>query len=141
MTKMIKSLTVLLALGLGFFANDIYHALQTPTDLDATHYCQLSTQPCNINNATITIAEDVVSPMQPVDIHVQWPSHPQAQIWVELEGKEMSMGTAKFVLAKQDDGSFAGQLLLPVCHSNAMTWIGSIRSQNDALPISVRMQK
>ncbi|MEZ9331036.1 hypothetical protein AB4152_18655 [Vibrio breoganii] len=145
MNNIFKGLAFILALGLGFFAKDIYQTVQISlankelkSDIE---YCQLSTTVCTINDASIVLEQDVVSPMQPTSIEVTWPDNNDEQLWIELEGKEMSMGVAKFVLSNQGNNTFSGSLLLPVCHSDAMTWIGSIQSSNGTLPISVRMQR
>ncbi|GEA60871.1 hypothetical protein [Vibrio comitans] len=145
MNNIFKGLAFILALGLGFFAKDIYQTTQNSlanakpkSDIE---YCHLSTAACSINNARIVLEQDVVSPMQPTSIEVNWPENSDEQLWIELEGKEMSMGVAKFVLSNQGNGTFSGSLLLPVCHSDSMTWIGSIQSSTETLPISVRMQR
>ncbi|GEA50686.1 hypothetical protein VIN01S_14900 [Vibrio inusitatus NBRC 102082] len=145
MNNIFKGLAFILALGLGYFAKDIYQAipisLTSEKQKSNIEYCQLSTSICTINNASIVLEQDVISPMQPTSIEVIWPENNDDQLWIELEGKEMSMGVAKFVLSKQGNGTFSGSLLLPVCHSDSMTWIGSIQSSNGTLPISVRMQR
>ncbi|GAD79678.1 hypothetical protein [Vibrio ezurae] len=153
MNKLLKSLAVLLALGLGFFSQDIYRSIQSmvadsdhfanhqASHLDIHNICPLSSAPCVVNDVSIILGKDVVSPMQPTTLEVNWPHNTEPQLLVELEGKEMSMGVAKFVLTNQGDGIFSGTLLLPVCHSDAMTWIGSIQSETEQLPISVRMQR
>ncbi|CAM4185890.1 MULTISPECIES: hypothetical protein [Vibrio] len=145
MNKLLKGLAVLCALGLGFFSQDIYRTIQSMNadnaSIELSQTCPLSTTACTIDDVNIVLAKDVVSPMQPTDIEVTWPANNEPQLWVELEGKEMSMGVAKFVLTNQGNGHFVGTLLLPVCHSDAMTWIGSIQSKTEQLPISVRMQR
>ncbi|MPW36292.1 hypothetical protein [Vibrio sp. B1Z05] len=145
MNTFLKSLAVLCALGLGFFSQDIYRTIQSMNadnaSIELSKTCPLSTTACTIDDVNIVLAKDVVSPMQPTDIEVIWPANNEPQLWVELEGKEMSMGVAKFVLTNQGNGRFVGTLLLPVCHSDAMTWIGSIQSKTEQLPISVRMQR
>ena len=143
MTNIFKGLAILLALGLGFFAKDIHQAItlaseETQSDIE---YCQLSSTACTVNEVSVVLETDVVSPMQPTKIEVSWPGNNDQQLWIELEGKEMSMGVAKFVLNNLGDGTFSGSLLLPVCHSDSMTWIGSIQSSNETFPISVRMQR
>ena len=139
-----KGLAVVLALALGFFASDIYDALQPSSDNTDINYCQLSTQVCESNGVSMVLGQDVVKAMQPTTIEVNWPNRKEKQLFIELEGKEMSMGIAKFVLERQSDDLFSGTLLLPVCFSNTMTWIGTISVNNkdsESVPISVRMQK
>ncbi|OBT09493.1 hypothetical protein A9264_14755 [Vibrio sp. UCD-FRSSP16_10] len=145
MNTVLKSLAIVCALGLGFFSKDIYQAFQShhfeQPAIDATQYCQLSSDICTLDDVNIVLAQDTVTPMIPNKITVNWPANDEPQLWVELEGKEMSMGVAKFVLQNQGNGQFVGELLLPVCYSDSMTWIGSIQSTQHTLPISVRMQR
>lgn len=144
MKSVFKGLAVVLALALGFFASDIYDALQPSNDTTDIGYCELSTQLCESNGVSMVLGQDVVQAMQPTTIEVIWPDREEKQLFIELEGKEMSMGVAKFVLERQSKDRFSGTLLLPVCFSNDMTWIGTISANNKdskPVPISVRMQK
>jgi hypothetical protein len=150
MNTLSKGLAVVLALTLGFFASDIYNALQSATPDAEVNYCELSTVVCERHGVSMVLGEDVVKAMQPTTMEVNWPNSKQKQLLIELEGKEMSMGVAKFVLEYQSDDRFVGTLLLPVCFSDSMTWIGTIsasgndnhdRNDSESVPILVRMQK
>ncbi|KXI24303.1 hypothetical protein AS132_02275 [Photobacterium sanguinicancri] len=79
-------------------------------------------------------------------LSVEWNKLPTEvdSLMLSLEGHEMMMGTYKLLLKRSADNTFSGDLLLPVCTSDAMTWLGTITPINDTshaspLPISVRM--
>ena len=54
----------------------------------------------------------------------------------------MMMGLYQLELTRTTDGQFTGELMLPVCVSNEMTWQGSIKplSTGQFTPINVSMR-
>lgn len=120
--------------------------------LAETEYCQLSTKACEQHGATVVLANDVIHPMQGSLISVQWPEIENATeaLVLSLEGREMMMGVYQLKLNKTASGHFTGDLLLPFCVSNEMTWQGSIKplikpTQNSEhvtpINVSIRMLK
>ncbi|WP_281222520.1 hypothetical protein [Photobacterium sanguinicancri] len=108
--------------------------------------CALSSIHCTIDDATLSLAKDKVNPMVSNTLSVEWNTLPTEvdSLMLSLEGHEMMMGTYKLLLKRSADNTFSGDLLLPVCTSDAMTWLGTITPINDTshaspLPISVRM--
>jgi len=106
--------------------------------------CLLSTRECSQAGARIRLSTDTVRPLQPATITVHWPALVTGQpLELRLTGREMAMGTYKLRLEKQPQGHYQAQLMLPVCTSNAMTWIGTVSSapseQQPPLSISLRM--
>lgn len=113
-----------------------------------TNDCQLSTQPCKQHNASVALSNDVIRPMQSTEISVSWPELPTEadNLILSLEGHEMMMGVYQLKLARTADGLFSGNLMLPFCTSNEMTWQGNIKPLSDSgqitpLNISLRMIK
>lgn len=113
-----------------------------------TGYCQLSTQVCEQNNASVTLSTDVIHPMKATEVNVSWPELPAEtnNLMLTLEGHEMMMGVYQLKLSRTSDGQFSGNLLLPFCTSNEMTWLGNIKplsepEQITPINISLRMTK
>jgi hypothetical protein len=155
--KSILSLTLktLVAFGIGFGslqlldayrANSFQSAQPSHTPLEET--CQLSQQACEQQAAIIQLSTNIVRPLEATTITVDWPDLPQdtAQLIVSLEGNEMMMGVYKLLLTKQASGQYSGELMLPFCTTNAMTWQGSIeplsstRSNNSIKPLNISLR-
>jgi len=110
-----------------------------------TDYCQLSTRVCKQHEASITLSEDVIHPMQSTNIHVSWPVIPEKTntLILSLEGREMMMGVYQLKLSRTSNGHFSGDLMLPFCTSKEMTWLGSIKPLSDSeqiMPINVSLR-
>lgn len=108
--------------------------------------CELSRTPCRVDDATLSLEKDRVAPMVSNRLSVNWNALPKDvnSIMLSLEGHEMMMGTYKLLLTRDTNQAFTGDLLLPVCTSDAMTWFGTIAPIDsdlmiEPLPISVRM--
>lgn len=140
-SNLMKLILLVVSVVFGFFSGDIYHSL-TKEDTPLT-YCEASTQGCTEQGVSVSLENDVVKAMQPTHIEVEWPNQSADTLLVELEGKEMNMGVAKFVLERDQGNKFAGTLLLPVCHSEKMTWIGKVSSNQSpqGIPLLVRMER
>ncbi|WP_250684550.1 hypothetical protein [Photobacterium galatheae] len=136
---------LILAFGLGFAAIEWLPGwISQPSDFDSKLACQLSQQHCQQQNAIIQMSDDIVHPLKPTTITVQWPKLPaETQVLkLTLEGREMMMGQYQLQLTRQPDDSFSGELLLPFCTENAMTWQGSITPDSGSyspLYVSLRM--
>lgn len=108
--------------------------------------CELTSTPCHVDDATLALETDGVSPMISNTLSVNWDALPKGvdSLMLSLEGHEMMMGTYKLLLTRENNQLFTGDLLLPVCTSDTMTWFGTITPVNDTshaspLTISVRM--
>ncbi|GAB6262890.1 hypothetical protein L4174_019620 [Photobacterium sp. CCB-ST2H9] len=136
---------LILAFGLGFAAIEWLPGLVTQSsEFDSALACQLSQQHCQQQDAVIQMSDDIVRPLQPTTITVQWPQLPAETkaLRLTLEGREMMMGQYQLQLTRQPDNSFSGELLLPFCTENAMTWQGSITPDSGSfspLYVSLRM--
>ncbi|MGR2769712.1 hypothetical protein ACUYOF_19605 [Photobacterium ganghwense] len=130
------------------------HAQQTSTatliaGVPDEEICALSTTPCHTTSAQLELDTDIVRPMAPANLSVTWPKldNDIKELIVELEGHEMMMGVYKAKLTRESDSPlFRGELMLPFCVSDAMTWKGRIiptTINNDYQPqyISVRMKQ
>lgn len=149
------------ALFVGIIAIALMHYFYTdPTSLphrttsvtESVPPCALSTTPCQQGDASITLDKDVIRPMEKARIVVEWPalSEDIEQLALSLEGEEMMMGVYRMQLTREAGTSyFSGELMLPFCTSDAMTWVGSTHPITDdpqaphrnRLSLSIRMIK
>lgn len=113
-----------------------------------TDYCRLSTQACKQHEALVVLNNDVIHPMQSTEINVSWPeiSQKNNELILSLEGHEMMMGVYQLKLSRTADGHFSGNIMLPFCTSDKMTWQGSIKPLSDSgqippINVSLRMIK
>ena len=145
----IPILLIGLALTAGFYAPNLYSFIKNNTAFtstapkwDLSRYCALSTKKCQQNNATLTLDTDIVRPLTQTQIHVTWPDQSSDKLILALRGIEMDLGVVKFPVIKQDDGSFRGDIVLPICTYTKMTWIGSLTDNNqNTIYTSIRMEK
>ncbi|WEM45596.1 hypothetical protein PTW35_21195 (plasmid) [Photobacterium sp. DA100] len=114
----------------------------------SAQYCSLDKEGCEIEGRRIQLDRDIIKPMKPAKIQVSWPSLPMSTETVELtlEGREMMMGVYRLSLHRQSDTyEFSGELMLPFCVSDEMTWLGQITpatsSSQQPVYFSVRMIK
>ncbi|WP_375748474.1 hypothetical protein [Vibrio sp. HN007] len=140
--KIIPPILLCLALAAGFFAPDIIESIrQSSEQVDLSKYCVLSTQPCVQNEVSMLLEHDVTRPLVPSTLSVHWPDSEAKSLMVELQGLEMDMGVAKYVLKQQENGYYQAQLLLPVCAFDKMTWIGTISDGESTVYPAVKMER
>lgn len=146
--KPIANLVFIVAVGWGGYQVSEIGKNKTDKQQQQIDYCQLSTQVCEQNNASVTLATDVINPMQNTEINVQWPDLPAEtdHLVLTLEGHEMMMGVYQLQLSRTASGGFSGDLTLPFCTSDEMTWQGNIKPSSDQekitpINVSIRMVK
>tara|TARA_Y100001960_G_C14715403_1_gene849329 strand:- start:1293 stop:1760 length:468 start_codon:yes stop_codon:yes gene_type:complete len=140
--SLIKIALIALALGAGYFAGDAYQWYQNQqTKISLDDYCLLSTQPCSQDDIVITLDRDVSQPLVPTQIQVKWPSTKADALMLSLEGYEMEMGTTLFKLTKSQNNLYTGELILPVCTLEAMTWVGHLSDGNIQVNTALRMER
>lgn len=142
MPSVAKLLLLVIAVGGGFFASDIQHWIQAKNDkISLDEYCLITTQSCTQDNITVQADKDTSQPLVPTVVEVDWPESSSEQLFVSLQGYEMDMGQVVFKLDKNSGGRFSGQIILPVCTTEAMTWYGTITDGEKTLKTSIRMER
>ncbi|MHC6529695.1 hypothetical protein [Vibrio proteolyticus] len=142
MHTVIKLAGIALALAVGFFASDIARWFDTgDSRLSLDQYCVLSSQPCSQSNVTMTLNQNTAQPLVPVQISVQWPQAQSETLRLDLEGLEMEMGQARFVLKAVGNQRYEGEVLLPVCTQNEMTWLGELSDGHQTVYPAIRMKR
>ena len=144
----INNILLAIVFGLGGYHLMGFISTQNDHPQVVTDYCQLSTEACRQHGASVVLDSDVIHPMLATQIRVSWPDIPQDtdKLILSLEGREMMMGLYKLELPRAADGQFSGELMLPFCVSNEMTWQGSIKPFSDSgqftpINVSIRMIK
>ena len=138
----IKLILIVLALSGGFFASDIIKWFQSPqANITLDSYCLVTTAGCQQDGIRVTADRDTTQPLAPTQLTVDWPNSSSETLFLTLQGYEMNMGKSVFKLDKNPQGHFAGQVVLPVCTSDAMTWYGTISDQARSINISIRMER
>lgn len=142
MHSVVKIIAIGLMLGAGFFISDITNWLSASNrTIDLDEYCILSTQGCQKGEIKLALDRDVAQPLMPAKISVEWPDSQKDFLELQLEGLEMDMGQAKFLLTPTGNNTFSGEILLPVCTTDAMTWIGHISDGATTINTAVRMER
>jgi hypothetical protein len=140
--KPLNLILLCIALAGGFIAPDIIRTLQQAGDeIDLDQYCMLSTTACEQSGVSMLLEHDVTRPLMPTKLTVHWPSQTAPRLQAEFEGLEMQMGVAKYPLIKQEDGSYLATLMLPVCTSEKMTWLGSVTDGTATVYPAIRMER
>ncbi|MCG7498341.1 hypothetical protein MHO82_15845 [Vibrio sp. Of7-15] len=138
-SKLIPVILTVSALGAGFFAPELIAQFSAS---EKHNYCELGAQACEQKNTIITLSDDIVQPLKPSTITVKWPEENMSQpLLLELQGQEMEMGTYKLPLTLNDKGLYTGEVMLPICTEDSMTWQGSISSKTNQAYISIRMEQ
>ncbi len=142
MSSPIKFLAIALALTVGFFSGELYEKFQDRLkSRSLSDYCLLSTKACVQDDIKVTLDRDVSQPLIPTQVTVEWPQSEANELLLKLEGHEMEMGIVMFKLQKNAQGSFNGELILPVCTTDSMTWVGELSDGQQLMKTSLRMER
>lgn len=136
-----KLTLVILALGSGFFAGDIVNWFKSSEPILLDQYCLISKVECQQGDLSVQANKDISHPLMPTELEVNWPGSDAQNLVMTLQGYEMEMGTVVFKLNKTQKGQFSGQVILPVCTTDAMTWYGTISDGNRTFKTSIRMER
>ncbi|MDD1779725.1 hypothetical protein LRP49_00825 [Enterovibrio sp. ZSDZ35] len=137
----LSAITLFATIGYLFADNFLFAREVTSTAIAPT--CTLGQKACEFNDANARLANDSVAPLVPSNLTVTLnddiPTPPY--LVLELEGVEMNMGIYKLKLADIGNQTFEGDVLLPLCMHEEMTWRGQISSPDNqtVLPVDIRM--
>ncbi|WP_235956043.1 hypothetical protein [Grimontia sedimenti] len=126
-----------------FFADKTLFDEATPAMPSPALNCTIGTTPCTFDHATVSMASATAAPLIPTEIRVEVSNASVDHLMVELQGVEMNMGIYKLKLSSAGNNLYTGDLMLPICMEDEMTWRGVVKSPDNALslPIDVRMAR
>jgi hypothetical protein len=88
------------------------------------------------------IASDRITAMAILLVQLHAPQLNTDEVTLQLMGKEMYMGQVNVTLSKTSDGEYQGEMLLPACAAQAMTWVGQIHiKDNPTYQLTFRMTR
>ncbi|NOH29718.1 hypothetical protein [Vibrio mediterranei] len=138
MNNKVKVLFVALALGAGFFIPNLLKH-EPSADVDLTDYCMLSQQVCEQQGVKMKVDSPRVTPLTPITVEVFWPESDAPNLNISFRGKEMNMGVVKFQLEMIKPDVYQGEIILPVCAEDSMTWYGTVSNGDSDIKAAVRM--
>lgn len=141
MPNLVKFTFIGIALIAGYFAQDIALWFGDDKKNQLAQYCPLSTLGCNQEAISVKLNHDLAQPLVPVQISAHWPNSQSHSLRLTLNGHEMDMGTALFELKANDEGIYQADVLLPVCTSGKMTWIGQLSDGHQSIDLAIRMAR
>lgn len=140
--KLMNITGVAVALVAGFYAPTLLKSLSTSSELKPLdEYCVLSTAACVQQDITMTLNVDNTQPLVPALLTVEWSDSEAEQLVLSLSGREMEMGEPKFLLNKVSPGKYMGEVVLPVCTQESMTWVGELTDGQDTIYPAIKMQR
>ncbi|UGA57761.1 hypothetical protein [Vibrio sp. VB16] len=140
--KIIQILLIFGAIALGYVVPDLVKSIsQEAEPISLDKYCMVSTIACQQDGVTITLEHDLAKPLVESMIEVNWEDTTSDTLLLSLQGFEMDMGIAKYQLTKQSSGRYIGNIMLPVCTQDKMTWIGTLTDGNKEVYAAIRMER
>ncbi|MFH4800345.1 hypothetical protein WMQ58_01210 [Vibrio diabolicus] len=140
--KVLQIAAVSAALVAGFYAPTLLKSFSSSTPIKPIgEYCFLSTASCVQENVTMTLNADTAQPLVPTTLNVEWHTSDAEQLVLSLSGREMEMGEPKFLLKQVAPGRYQGDIILPVCTQDAMTWVGELSDGESTVYPAIKMQR
>lgn len=110
-------------------------------EVNLDDYCMLSTTSCEQNTVAMTLDRETAQPLAPTKIKVVWEGAASETLMLSLTGLEMEMGSARFQLKNIGNNTYEGDVILPVCTLDKMTWIGELTDGVDTVNPAIRMAR
>ncbi|UFN72011.1 hypothetical protein LN249_16350 [Vibrio alginolyticus] len=140
--KVLQIAAVSAALVAGFYAPTLLKSFSSSTPIKSIdEYCVFSTASCVQENVTMTLNADTAQPLVPTTLNVEWRTSDAEQLVLSLSGREMEMGEPKFLLKQVAPGRYQGDIILPVCTQDAMTWVGELSDGESTVYPAIKMQR
>lgn len=140
--KLLQIAAVSAALVAGFYAPTLIKSFSSSTQSKSIdEYCFLSTTSCVQENVTMTLNSETAQPLVPTTLNVEWHTSDAKQLILSLSGREMEMGEPKFLLKQVAPGRYQGDIILPVCTQDAMTWVGELSDGESTVYPAIKMQR
>jgi hypothetical protein len=140
--KLLNIIGLAVALAAGFYAPTLIKSLSTSSELkQLDEYCFLSTTACVQHDVSMILNVDNAQPLVPAQLTVEWSDSQAEQLVLSLSGREMEMGEPKFLLKKVSPGKYMGEVVLPVCTQESMTWVGELSDGQNTIYPAIKMHR
>ncbi|MDD1792287.1 hypothetical protein L4D06_08875 [Enterovibrio makurazakiensis] len=141
--RFVDIIFVIVFLAIGYVFADLFIFSTSSKTIINEDHCTLGTTACNFQSANAILSTDSVKPLVPSQLDVTFSDSNAAHLLLALEGVEMNMGVYKLKLMRSKNNQFTGNVMLPICMDEEMTWRGTISSpDNDTiLPVEIRMKR
>lgn len=141
-----KVVAVITALTAGFYGPQALDKIQESLgsdmeNIDLADYCMLSTDTCKQESISMSLDKNTAQPLIPSTIRVTWPNAKQDTLLLSLKGLEMEMGTALYQLQSVGGDEYEGEIILPVCTLEKMTWVGELTDGTTTIRPAIRMAR
>ncbi|MFA0568065.1 hypothetical protein [Vibrio gallaecicus] len=141
-----KVVAVITALAAGFYGpqaiNKVQESLGSDMEnVDLADYCMLSTDSCVQDSISMSLDKNTAQPLIPSTIRVIWPNAKQDTLLLSLKGLEMEMGIALYQLKSIGGDEYEGEIILPVCTLEKMTWVGELTDGTTTIHPAIRMAR
>ncbi|PTQ06098.1 hypothetical protein [Vibrio sp. ZF 223] len=110
-------------------------------DVNLDDYCMLSTTSCEQDTVAMTLEHETAQPLVPTKIKVVWEGAASETLMLSLTGLEMEMGSARFQLKNIGNNTYEGNVILPVCTMDKMTWLGELTDGVETVNPAIRMAR
>ncbi|NOH97176.1 hypothetical protein [Vibrio sp. 99-70-13A1] len=141
-----KVVAVITALTAGFYGPQALDKIQESLgsdmeNIDLADYCMLSADTCKQESISMSLDKNTAQPLIPSTIRVTWPNAKQDTLLLSLKGLEMEMGTALYQLQSVGGDEYEGEIILPVCTLEKMTWVGELTDGTTTIHPAIRMAR
>ncbi|MFA0143653.1 hypothetical protein [Vibrio kanaloae] len=135
-----------IALVAGFYGPPVFQKLKSvmehsTTEVNLDDYCMLSTTSCEQESISMSLDRETAQPLLPAKIKVVWEGAASETLMLSLTGLEMEMGSARFQLKSIGNNTYEGDVILPVCTLDKMTWIGELTDGVETVNPAIRMTR
>ncbi|MDN3702494.1 hypothetical protein ACFFUO_04040 [Vibrio artabrorum] len=146
MHSALKVATLGIALVAGFYGPQAIQQLKSAmahasVDVNLDDYCMLSTASCEQNAVAMTLEHETAQPLVPTKVNVIWDDAASDTLMLSLTGLEMDMGSARFQLKNIGNNIYEGDVILPACTMNTMTWLGELTDGVKTVNPAIRMAR
>ncbi|MEZ8943365.1 hypothetical protein AB6E30_04845 [Vibrio sp. 10N.247.311.12] len=146
MHSALKVAAVGIALVAGFYGpqaiQQFKSAMEHSTaDVSLDDYCMLSTTSCEQESISMSLDRETAQPLLPTKIKVVWEGAASETLMLSLTGLEMEMGSARFQLKNTGNNIYEGDVILPVCTMDHMTWLGDLTDGVETVKPAIRMAR
>ncbi|CAK2800548.1 hypothetical protein AB4077_15330 [Vibrio cyclitrophicus] len=113
----------------------------TSADVNLDDYCMLSTASCKQQEISMSLDSETAQPLVPTKMKVVWEGAASETLMLSLTGLEMDMGSARFQLKNIGNNIYEGDVILPVCTMDKMTWLGELTDGVETVNPAIRMAR